>query len=153
MKRVLVIHGPNLNLLGEREPHLYGSATLREINEDLVQAGHDWGLEVTSLQSNHEGEIVEAVQSASLDGCHAIIINPAAFTHSSVAVRDALSVCGLPFVEVHISNIHAREPFRRESLLSDIASGVVFGFGPSGYRLALMGIRDILESVSAEGKS
>lgn len=146
MTRILVIHGPNLNLLGSRENRHYGSMTLNEINSDLVSVGLKWGLSVDTFQSNHEGEIVEAVQRASSGGYKAIIINPAAYTHTSVAVRDALAAVGLPFFEVHISNIHAREQFRRESLVSDIASGVVTGFGPVGYKLALMGARDELAS-------
>jgi 3-dehydroquinate dehydratase-2 len=146
VKRVLVIHGPNLNLLGGREPHLYGSTTLQFIDEDLVQTGRELDIEVITFQSNHEGDIVERIHKASAEGYGAIIINPAAFTHTSVAVRDALSGCGLPFVEVHISNIHAREKFRQKSLVSDIASGIVTGFGSSGYRLALMGVKEILAS-------
>ncbi len=146
MTRILVIHGPNLNLLGSRENKLYGSMTLDEINSDLVRAGKEWGLSVDTFQSNHEGEIVEAIQNAPSGRYQAIIINPAAFTHTSVAVRDALLATELPFFEVHISNIHAREQFRRESLVSDIASGVVMGFGPVGYKLALMGARDELAS-------
>ena len=146
MTRILVIHGPNLNLLGNRENRHYGSMTLDEINSDLVDVGLKWDLSVHTFQSNHEGDIVEAIQNASSGGYKAIIINPAAFTHTSVAVRDALVAVDLPFFEVHISNIHAREQFRRESLVSGIASGVVMGFGPVGYRLALMGARDELAS-------
>jgi 3-dehydroquinate dehydratase-2 len=146
MTRILVIHGPNLNLLGSREKKHYGGITLDEINGDLVSVGLKWDLSVDTFQSNHEGEIVEAIQNASSGKYEAIIINPAAFTHTSVAVRDALLAVDLPFFEVHISNIHAREQFRRESLVSDIASGVVMGFGPVGYKLALMGARDELAS-------
>jgi len=143
---VLVIHGPNLNLLGNRENRHYGTITLDEINSDLVSAGQELGLLVDTFQSNHEGEIVDAIHSASTGRYKSIIINPAAFTHTSVAIRDALLAADLPFFEVHISNIHARETFRHESLVSDIASGVVTGFGPVGYRLALMGARDELAS-------
>jgi 3-dehydroquinate dehydratase-2 len=150
---VLVIHGPNLNLLGNRENRHYGTITLDEINSDLVSAGQELGLLVDTFQSNHEGEIVEAIQSASTGRYESIIINPAAFTHTSVAIRDALLAADLPFFEVHISNIHAREKFRHESLVSDIASGVVTGFGPVGYKLALMGARDTLASrKSANGE-
>ena len=146
MNSILVINGPNLNMLGRREEEHYGSLTLDEINSDLVSTGQEWGLSVHTFQSNHEGEIVEIIQNASQGGYKAIIINPAAFTHTSVAVRDALLVTDLPFFEVHISNIHAREQFRNESLVSDIASGVVMGFGPVGYKLAMMGARDLLAS-------
>ena len=146
MRSVLVINGPNLNLLGSRENSLYGSMTLDDINAELVEAGLEWGLSIHTFQSNHEGEIVESIQNASQAGYGAIIINPAAFTHTSIAIRDAMIAAGLPFFEVHISNIHAREDFRHKSLMSDIASGVVIGFGPGGYRLALMGARDVLAS-------
>lgn len=138
MKRVLVIHGPNLNLLGTREPHLYGNETLQDINDDLGRAGREMGIDVDTFQSNHEGDIVEKIHQASGEKYGFIIINPAALTHTSVAVRDALAGCGVPFVEVHISNIHSREKFRRKSLVSDLASGIVTGFGSYGYRLALM---------------
>lgn len=147
---VLVVHGPNLNLLGSREKSQYGNMTLEQINSELVSSGREWNLAVDTFQSNHEGEIVEVIQNAPTGGYKAIIINPAAFTHTSVAVRDALLAVDIPFFEVHISNIHAREQFRRESLVSDIASGVVMGFGPAGYRLALMGARDKL---AARGKT
>ena len=146
MRKVLVLHGPNLNLLGSREPGVYGKWTLADIDEDLVRTGRTLGIQVGTFQSNHEGEIVERIQGAGREGYGAIVINPAAYTHSSVAIRDALAAAGLPFVEVHISNIHAREPFRKKSLLSDLASGIVAGFGPSGYRLALIGAHDILKS-------
>jgi 3-dehydroquinate dehydratase-2 len=153
MSSVLVINGPNLELLGNRESSLYGSMTLDDINAELVSCGLKWGLSVHTFQSNHEGENVGAIQNAPAAGYGAIIINPAAFTHTSISVRDALLAAGLPFFEVHISNIHAREHFRRESLISDIASGVVIGFGPAGYRLALMGARDQLAaSVKTSGE-
>jgi 3-dehydroquinate dehydratase-2 len=144
VKRILVIHGPNLNLLGGREPHLYGKKTLRDIDEDLVLTGRELAIEVDAFQSNHEGDIVERIHKASRDEYDAIIINPAAFTHTSVALRDALAACGLPFFEVHISNIHSRERFRRKSLVSDIASGIITGFGSLGYRLALLGAQGLL---------
>lgn len=152
MKRVLVIHGPNLNLLGTREPHLYGSETLQNINEDLVRAGQEMGMAVDSYQSNHEGDIVERIHQAAASGYSIVIINPAAFTHTSVAVRDALAGCGLPFVEVHISNIHSREEFRKKSLVSDLASGIVTGFGSYGYRLALMGAHELLATCKDSGE-
>jgi len=147
VKKILVINGPNLNLLGSREPGLYGSATLQEIDEDLLRTGRELGVDVSTFQSNHEGEIVDRIQTAPAEGYGVIVINPAAFTHTSVAIRDALAACGLPFVEIHISNIHAREPFRQKSLVSDIASGIVAGFGPAGYRLALTGACDLLETI------
>jgi 3-dehydroquinate dehydratase-2 len=151
VKKILVIHGPNLNLLGSREPDLYGSCTLRDIDEGLVRKGKELGAKVSTFQSNYEGEIVDRVQAASSEGFGAIVINPAAFTHTSVAIRDALAACGLPFVEIHISNIHSREEFRRKSLVSDIASGIVAGFGPEGYRLALTGACGLLDTVMPGG--
>lgn len=147
MRKVLVIHGPNLNLLGSRETGIYGSATIQDIDDGLIRTGEERGVEVSTFQSNHEGEIVDRVQKAAVEGFGVVVINPAAFTHTSVAIRDALAACGLPFVEIHISNIHAREPFRQKSLVSDIASGIVAGFGPAGYRLALTGACDLLETV------
>ena len=140
MRKVLVIQGPNLNLLGSRETSLYGDSTLEEIHSTLTERGRELGLEVRTFQSNHEGEIVDAIQGARPAGVDAIIINPAAYTHSSVAIRDALAAVGKPFYEVHISNIHAREPFRAHSMISDGASGIVVGFGSVGYELAIEGI-------------
>jgi 3-dehydroquinate dehydratase-2 len=148
VSKVLVIHGPNLNLLGSRETGHYGVMTLEEIDSGLLDAGREWGMEVETFQSNHEGEIVDQVQQARASGFEAIIMNPAAFTHTSVAIRDVLLAAGLPFFEVHISNIHAREEFRSRSLVSDIAAGIVMGFGPTGYRLALMGARELLADES-----
>ncbi len=131
---VQVLHGPNLNLLGTREPELYGSATLEEIDAELAALGKDYGVEVRCFQSNHEGALIDRVQEARswADG---ILINPGGFGHTSVALRDALLAVELPVVEVHLSNVHAREEFRRRSLVSDIAVGVVCGFGPRSYRL------------------
>jgi 3-dehydroquinate dehydratase-2 len=149
VSKVLVIHGPNLNLLGSRETDHYGVMTLEEIDSGLVGAGREWGMEVHTFQSNHEGEIVDKVQQAPTSGFGAIIMNPAAFTHTSVAIRDAILAAGLPFFEVHISNIHAREEFRSRSLVSDIASGIVMGFGPTGYRLALKGAGELLAAEPA----
>lgn len=146
MSRILVIHGPNLNLLGTRESHHYGLTSLETIDKELVKTGQELGVEVGTFQSNHEGEIVDRIQKAPLEGYDAIVINPAAFTHTSVAVRDALIAASLPFVEVHISNIHSRETFRQKSLVSDIASGIVTGFGTEGYNLALKGAHDILKT-------
>lgn len=137
MKKILVLHGPNLNLLGSREPDVYGRITLDEINNKLTQQAKLNGAGITTLQSNAEVTLVERVQAARLDGTDFIIINPAAFTHTSVALRDALSAVGIPFIEVHLSNVFAREAFRKESFFSDIAVGVISGLGASGYELAL----------------
>ena len=137
MKNILVIHGPNLNLLGSREPDIYGRITLDEINSKLAQQAKKNGANLASMQSNAEVSLVERVQAARTDGTDFIIINPAAFTHTSVALRDAISAVGIPFIEVHLSNVFAREAFRKESYFSDIAVGVISGLGASGYELAL----------------
>jgi 3-dehydroquinate dehydratase-2 len=137
--KIQVLHGPNLNLLGTREPETYGSETLAEIEERLRGLARELGAEVEFFQSNSEGALVDAVQECRgrFDG---MVINPAAYTHTSVALRDALLAVGIPFVEVHLSNVHAREPFRRCSLLADIAVGTVAGFGPTSYALGLHGL-------------
>ncbi len=135
--QVLVLHGPNLNLLGTREPGVYGASTLAEIDADLRQIAQEAGVVLESYQSNHEGGLVDRIQAAGRDGTRFIIINPAAYTHTSVAIRDALAAVALPFVEVHLSNIHKREPFRHHSYMSALAEGVICGLGPTGYRLAL----------------
>lgn len=134
--KILVLHGPNLNLLGEREPDVYGRTTLEEIDEKLAGLAHASGAEIECHQSNHEGALIDRVQAARgrADG---IVINPGGLTHTSVALRDALVACELPIVEVHLSNIHAREEFRRRSLIADIATGSISGLGPIGYELAL----------------
>ena len=137
MKKILVLHGPNLNLLGTREPEVYGRTTLAEINDNLTQQAQKSGAGVSILQSNAEYALVERVQAARLDGTEFIIINPAAFTHTSVALRDALAAVAIPFIEVHLSNVFAREAFRKESYFSDLAVGVISGLGASGYQLAL----------------
>jgi len=137
MKNILVLHGPNLNLLGTREPDVYGRVTLDEINAKLATLAESKGAKLAHLQSNAEAELVDRVQKARTDGTDFIIINPAAFTHTSVALRDALAAVAIPFVEVHLSNVHAREAFRKESYFSDIAVGVVSGLGATGYELAL----------------
>ena len=134
---ILVLHGPNLNLLGTREPQVYGSTTLDEIGADLGKIASDAGARLQSLQSNHEGVLIDHIQGARLDGTDCIIINPGGLTHTSVALRDALAGVALPFIEVHLSNIYRREPFRQYSYLSDLALGVICGFGADGYRLAL----------------
>jgi len=137
MKKILVLHGPNLNLLGSREPDVYGRITLDEINAKLAQQAQKNGASLSTLQSNAEAVLVDRVQSARLDGTEFIIINPAAFTHTSVALRDALAAVAIPFIEIHLSNVFARETFRRESFFSDLAVGVISGLGASGYELAL----------------
>lgn len=140
--QILVLHGPNLNLLGTREPQVYGSTTLEQINAELAQIAHDRGAKLESFQSNHEGALIDRVHAARTDGTAFIIINPGAFTHTSVALRDAFAGVALPFVEVHLSNVHRREPFRHHSYFSDIAEGVIVGLGAAGYRLALEFVLD-----------
>lgn len=135
--RILVLHGPNLNLLGSREPEIYGRETLADINRRLVAQAKLAGASLTCFQSNHEGALVDRVQLAKKQQVAWIIINPAGLTHSSVALRDALTGVAIPFVEVHLSNIHAREPFRRHSYFSDVAAGTICGLGSQGYELAL----------------
>lgn len=136
MANILVLHGPNLNLLGTREPEHYGAATLTHINNNLVEQAKSAGHTLSCLQSNAEHELVDAIQNA-LNKIDFIIINPAAFTHTSVAMRDALAAVNIPFIEVHLSNVHAREDFRRHSYFSDLAQGVISGLGATGYSLAL----------------
>jgi 3-dehydroquinate dehydratase-2 len=134
---VLVLHGPNLNLLGTREPAVYGSTTLADIERDLLQMAQEAGSSLQSLQSNHEGVLIDRVHAARTDGTDFIVINPGAFTHTSVALRDAIAGVAIPFVEVHLSNVHRREPFRHHSYFSDLAEGVIVGLGAQGYSLAL----------------
>jgi 3-dehydroquinate dehydratase-2 len=136
-KTIWVLHGPNLNLLGTREPGVYGSTTLAEIDRTLADEGAAAGVNVASFQSNHEGALVDRIHAARDTDVAFIVINPAAFTHTSVAIRDALAGVGIPFVEVHLSNVHKREPFRHHSYFSDLAVGVIAGLGPTGYRCAL----------------
>ncbi len=137
MAQLLVLHGPNLDLLGTREPELYGRTTLSEINADLAERAEAAGHRLQHLQSNAEHLLIERIHAARGDGTAFILINPAAFTHTSVALRDALAAVAVPFIEVHLSNPHAREPFRRQSYFSDLAVGVVCGFGADSYRYAL----------------
>lgn len=137
MANLLVLHGPNLNLLGTREPEIYGRATLAEIDADLAARAQAAGRTLASFQSNAEHELVERVQRTREDGTAFVLINPGAFTHTSIALRDAFAAVGTPFIEVHLSNIHAREAFRRHSYLSDLAVGVIAGFGADSYALAL----------------
>ena len=136
-QNILVINGPNLNLLGSRETEHYGRSTLQSINARLAERAKGGNAALTTYQSNSESELVGRIQGARAEGVTFIIINPAAFTHTSVAIRDALSAVGIPFVEVHLSNVFAREPFRRESYFSDIAVGIISGLGAMGYELAL----------------
>lgn len=140
MRNVLVIHGPNLNLLGSREPGHYGLNTLAEIDQQLIDKGKQHAICIHTFQSNHEGEIVDKIHQAVHDNIESIIINPAAFTHTSIAIRDALLATKFLFIEVHLSNVQAREAFRKQSFFSDIAQGVISGFGGNSYLLALQAI-------------
>jgi len=137
--KILVLHGPNLNLLGTREPELYGSQTLDDVNSSLADLAAELGIELSFLQSNHEGALVDAIQAAKTS-FNGILINPAAYTHTSVAIRDALAAVTLPVVEVHLSNVHAREGFRRKSFVAPIAVGQIAGFGVDSYLLGLRAI-------------
>ncbi|HXZ48991.1 MAG TPA: type II 3-dehydroquinate dehydratase [Usitatibacter sp.] len=137
MPKILVVHGPNLNLLGSRETQHYGQDTLAAIDQRLAEQGRKAGVTVVSFQSNAEAALIERIHAAKSDETAYIIVNPAGFTHTSVALRDALAAVGIPFVEVHLSNVHAREPFRHHSYFSDLAAGVIAGLGPVVYELAL----------------
>jgi 3-dehydroquinate dehydratase-2 len=141
--KFLVLHGPNLNLLGKREPGIYGSHTLDDINSSLKSLAVELGCEVAFFQSNSEGQLVDAIQAA-VESCHGILINPAAYTHTSIAIRDALSAVGLPCVEVHLSNIHRRETFRHTSMVAPVAIGQICGFGHDSY---LLGLRSLFNYV------
>ena len=143
--RLLVLHGPNLNLLGQREPGLYGSRSLDEINAALMARAQALGAELECFQSNHEGALVDRIQAAR-GQCAGLLINAGAYTHTSIALRDALLAVDIPFVEVHLSNVHAREPFRHHSYLADKARGVICGFGPTSYSLALEGLVEHLRA-------
>jgi len=136
-RRVLVLHGPNLNLLGTREPEIYGAETLAQIDERLVTIARAEGVSLSSFQSNGEGDLIDRVQQARGQDVGFIIFNPAAYTHTSIALRDALAAVNIPFIEVHLSNVHAREPFRHRSYFSDLAVGTITGLGSRGYELAL----------------
>ena len=146
---VLVINGPNLNSLGTREPEIYGSTTLADIEAGLRAQAAAAGLTLDAFQSNHEGAIVDRLHAARSEGTRFVIINPGAFTHTSVAIRDAFAAVAIPFCEVHISNVHAREEFRKHSYLSDLAVGVLTGFGAFGYTMALSYVIERLTSSSA----
>lgn len=145
MTKILVLNGPNLNLLGKREPEIYGHMTLADIDRSLVDEGKTMDLQVDCFQTNAEHELIERIQSARNNDVAFIIINPGAFTHTSIALRDALLGVAIPFIEVHLSNVFAREQFRRQSFLSDIAVGVISGLGAQGYSLALMAVQQQLK--------
>ena len=146
MRHILLLHGPNLNLLGTREPSHYGHQTLADINRLASQTAAGKGFQLASFQSNAENALIERVHAAATDGTEFIVINPAGFTHTSVALRDALAGVAIPFIEVHLSNVHARESFRRHSYFSDLALGVIAGFGAMSYELALEAAISHLES-------
>ena len=145
MATILVLHGPNLNLLGQREPDIYGSTTLDDINQHLEQLAREHDHHLLCMQSNAEYELVERVQEARNEGVNFILINPAAFTHTSIALRDAVAAVGIPFIEIHLSNTHAREEFRQHSYFSDLAEGVICGLGAQGYELGLRAALNHLE--------
>lgn len=147
--KILVLHGPNLNLLGYREPDTYGHVTLDQINAALQQAASDRNADLHIMQTNHEGGLVDAIQEG-CDWADGILINPAAFTHTSVAIRDALAALGIPTVEVHLSNIHAREPFRHKSLIAPVCTGQISGFGWRSYLLGLTALVDHIEQRATE---
>ncbi|HLA98034.1 MAG TPA: type II 3-dehydroquinate dehydratase [Anaerolineales bacterium] len=143
MHKILVLHGPNLNLLGTREPEVYGSLTLAEIDERLVAAGEKLGLEIRSFQSNSEGALIDALQEAR-NWASGVIFNPGGYTHTSVALRDAVTAIGIPVIEVHLSNVYAREEFRQHSMISAACKGKIVGFGWRSYWLALYALREML---------
>ena len=145
MKKILVIHGPNLNLLGQREINIYGEATIDQINNQLIKLAKSKKVELETFQSNHEGEIVDRIGGGKEAGFGAIVINPAAYTHTSVAIRDAISASDIPVVEVHLSNIYAREEFRHTSLIAPVAKGQISGFGKQSY---LLGLEAAIESMA-----
>jgi len=143
--KILVIHGPNLNMLGKREPDIYGTTTLETINSNLEELGKRLGLELETFQSNHEGAIIEKIQEAAKIQ-NGIIINPAAFTHTSIAIRDALLLLDMPVIEMHLSNIYKREPFRHKSMMSDVVTAQITGFGVQGYTMALEAMAGMVQS-------
>ena len=142
--KILVLSGPNLNMLGQRDTSIYGAKTLAEIGQDLQALGRELKADVSCAQSNHEGVLIDAIQDATKSGVNGIVINPGAYGHTSIALRDALLDSSIPFVEVHLSNIHKREEFRHKTYLSDIASGVILGFGPDSYSLGLRALVNVL---------
>lgn len=150
MASILVLHGPNLNLLGTREPGVYGAVTLEQINQGLREQATTAGHHLLTLQSNAEHELIERIHAARDEAIDFIIINPAAFTHTSVAIRDALLAVSIPFIEVHLSNVHKREPFRHHSYFSDVAEGVICGLGAKGYQLALEAAMHRIEQTKSD---
>ena len=142
-KKILVLHGPNLNMLGKREPDIYGHESLAEIDARLQERGQELGIDVETYQSNHEGAMVDKIQQAT-GIVHGVVINPAAYTHTSVAIRDALAMLDIPMVEIHLSNINKREPFRHTSMIADIVAARIAGFGSNGYMLALEGLAKMI---------
>lgn len=144
MKKILIINGPNLNMLGVREPGIYGSATLKDVEESLLRLSEELGVEVVFFQSNHEGGIIDRIHQA-FGNCDGLVINPGAFTHYSYAIRDAIDSVKIPTVEIHISNVHTREEFRHHSVIAPIAVGQIMGFGIYGYQLALRAIVNHLQ--------
>jgi 3-dehydroquinate dehydratase II len=152
LRQVLVVHGPNLNMLGMREPEIYGRTRLVEIDDQMKSLGSRLGLQVQSFQSNHEGAIVDQLQSQ-IGILQGLIINPAAYTHTSIAIRDALSMLSIPMIEVHLSNIHKRESFRHRSLMADVVTGQIVGLGVNGYFLALQALAELMEAVPPSSTS
>ena len=148
--KIKVIHGPNLNLLGIREPNIYGPMKLEDINKNMEAFAKQNGFEIEFFQSNHEGDIIDAIQESLTDGTNGIIINPAGLTHTSVAIRDAIAAVRLPTIEVHISNTAAREEFRQKSLISPVVAGTITGFGPFSYHLGLIAMIQILNELKAQ---
>ncbi|MBU2710925.1 type II 3-dehydroquinate dehydratase [Zooshikella harenae] len=150
MATILVLHGPNLNLLGKREPTIYGSTTLDDINQTLTTLALEHGHHLQAMQSNAEYELIDRIHDAANEGIHFIIINPAAFTHTSVALRDALLGVNIPFIEIHLSNVYQREHFRHQSYFSDVAKGVICGLGAQGYELALLAAIRHIENLALD---
>ncbi|MBN2427276.1 MAG: type II 3-dehydroquinate dehydratase [Deltaproteobacteria bacterium] len=144
--KIFVINGPNLNLLGVREPGVYGSLTLGDIEQEMINVASELRVDLNFFQSNHEGEIIDRIHSAVAEQCAGIIINPGAYTHTSIAIRDAVAGVAIPTVEVHLTNIHARESFRSHSYLAPVALGQINGLGPAGYLLALQGLVSVLRA-------